>query len=112
MLVGVARRLESLLRGSDTVARMGGDEFVVVASGLASDADAQALGCKLLDGFREPFAATGQTCSVGLTIGYALAPSDGDDALSLLKRADAAMYAGKQAGRHCLTRGQPSVGMA
>jgi diguanylate cyclase (GGDEF)-like protein len=112
VLVGVARRLESLLRGSDTVARLGGDEFVVVASGLASDADAQALGRKLLDGFREPFAAAGQTCTVGLTIGYALAPLDGDDAISLLKRADAAMYAGKQAGRHCLTRGQASVGLA
>ncbi len=112
VLVGVARRLESLLRGSDTVARLGGDEFVVVASGLASDADAQALGRKLLEGFREPFVAAGQPCSVGLTIGYALAPSDGDDALSLLKRADAAMYAGKQAGRHCLMRGQPSVGLA
>jgi len=58
------------------------------------------------------FVAAGQPCSVGLTIGYALAPSDGDDALSLLKRADAAMYAGKQAGRHCLMRGQPSVGLA
>lgn len=112
VLVGVARRLESLLRGSDTVARLGGDEFVVVASGLASDADAQALGRKLLDGFREPFAAAGQPCAVGLTIGYALAPLDGDDANSLLKRADAAMYAGKQAGRHCLTRGQASVGLA
>ena len=112
VLVGVARRLESLLRGSDTVARLGGDEFVVVASGLASDADAQALGRKLLEGFREPFAAAGQACAVGLTIGYALAPLDGDDAMSLLKRADAAMYAGKQAGRHCLTRGQASVGLA
>ena len=111
VLVGVARRLQSLLRGSDTVARLGGDEFVVVASGLASDADAQALGRKLLDGFRQPFAAAGQPCAVGLTIGYALAPLDGGDELSLLKRADAAMYAGKQAGRQCLTRGQASAGL-
>lgn len=112
VLVGVARRLESLLRGSDTVARLGGDEFVVVASGLAGDGDAQALGRKLLDGFREPFVAAGQSCAVGLTIGYALAPLDGDDAISLLKRADAAMYRGKQAGRHCLIRGQAMVGQA
>ncbi|MFT3957431.1 MAG: diguanylate cyclase [Piscinibacter sp.] len=112
VLVGVARRLQALLRGSDTVARLGGDEFVVVASHLLSDADAQALGRKLLDGFRQPFVAAGQPCSVGLTIGYALAPLDGSDALSLLKRADAAMYAGKQAGRNRLTRGQASVGLA
>jgi diguanylate cyclase (GGDEF)-like protein len=112
VLVGVARRLQALLRGSDTVARLGGDEFVVIASGLAGDADAQALGRKLLDGFGEPFDAAGQSCRVGLTIGYALAPLDGADASSLLKRADAAMYAGKQAGRQCLIRGQASVGLA
>ena len=48
---------------------------------------------------------------VGLTIGYALAPLDGHDAASLLKRADAAMYAGKQAGKRTLRRGQASVGL-
>ena len=112
VLVGVARRLQSLLRASDTVARLGGDEFVVVASGLAGDADAQALGRKLLEGFREPFTAAGRSCAVGLTVGYALAPLGGQDADGLLKRADAAMYAGKQAGRHCLRRGQASVGLA
>ena len=52
------------------------------------------------------------TRRVGITIGYALAPLDGPDANSLLKRADAAMYAGKQAGRHCLTRGQATVGLS
>ena len=112
VLVGVARRLQALLRGSDVVARLGGDEFVVVAAGLSGDADAQALGRKLLDGFREPFAAAGEACRVGITIGYALAPLDGRDANGLLKRADAAMYAGKQAGRHCLTRGQATVGLS
>jgi diguanylate cyclase (GGDEF)-like protein len=108
VLVGVARRLESLVRASDVVARLGGDEFVVVAAGLPGDAEARALGQKLLDAFRQPFAAGGEDCRVGLTIGYALAPLDGRDALGLLKRADAAMYAGKQAGRHCLRRGGSS----
>ena len=112
MLVGVARRLEALLRASDVVARLGGDEFVVVAAGLPGDAEARALGQKLLEAFRQPFAAAGQNCRVGLTIGNALAPLDGRDALGLLKRADAAMYAGKQAGRDCLRRGAASVGLA
>jgi diguanylate cyclase len=111
VLIGVARRLGSLLRASDVVARLGGDEFVVVASGLRSDAEAPAIGQKLLDAFHQPFQAAGQLCRVGLTIGYALAPLDGRDAPSLLKRADAAMYAGKQAGRHCLRRGGASVGL-
>jgi diguanylate cyclase len=53
-----------------------------------------------------------QDCRVGLTIGYALSPHDGRDAISLLKRADAAMYAGKQAGRNCLRRGGASVSLA
>ena len=111
LLIAVARRLESLVRGSDTVARLGGDEFVIVATRLASDADAQSLGRKLLAGFAAPFALAGQECRVGLTVGYALAPLDGSDALSLLKRADAAMYAGKQAGKNCMQRGAASAGL-
>lgn len=111
LLVAVARRLEGLLRNSDTVARLGGDEFVIVATRLPGDAEAQALGRKLLAGFQLPFQIAGQECRVGLTVGYALAPLDGSDALSLLKRADAAMYAGKQAGRNCLQRGGASAGL-
>ena len=111
LLVAVARRLEGLVRNSDTVARLGGDEFVIVATRLPGDAEAQALGRKLLAGFQQPFQVAGQECRVGLTVGYALAPLDGSDALSLLKRADAAMYAGKQAGRNCLQRGGASAGL-
>jgi diguanylate cyclase (GGDEF)-like protein len=106
VLVAVAQRLQALLRTSDTVARLGGDEFVVVASGLHSDAEAQQLGAKLLEGFRRPFIAAGEACHVGLTIGYALAPQDGRDAIQLLQRADGAMYAGKRAGRHNLQRSE------
>ena len=112
LLVLVSRRLRSLLRGSDVVARLGGDEFVVMAPGLPGANEAHGLGRKLLDGFDLPFDVAGQSVRVGLTIGYALAPFDGRDAASLLKRADAAMYAGKQAGRHCLRRGGASVGLA
>ena len=92
MLVGVARRLQALLRGSDVVARLGGDEFVVVAAGLSGDADAQAIDRKLLDGFREPFVAAGgpaaPSASPSATRSRAL---DGRDANGLLQRADAAM---------------------
>jgi diguanylate cyclase (GGDEF)-like protein len=104
VLVSVSRRLQVLLRSSDVVARLGGDEFVVVASGLRSDLEAQQLGHKLLEGFQRPFSAAGRACQVGLTIGYALAPIDGRDADHLLRRADGAMYAGKNAGRHQLQR--------
>jgi diguanylate cyclase (GGDEF)-like protein len=111
VLVGVARRLKSTFRGGDLVARIGGDEFVAVATGLGGDADARAIGQKVLAAFEAPFTAAGRPCRVGITIGYAIAPLDGHDAQSLLKRADAAMYAGKQAGRCCLRRGTASVGL-
>jgi predicted signal transduction protein with EAL and GGDEF domain len=59
----------------------------------------------------EPFDVAGQSCRVGLTIGFALSPQDGYDAGDLLKRADAAMYAGKQAGCHQLRRDAASAGL-
>lgn len=105
LLVEVGQRLRAQLRGSDVVARLGGDEFVVLAGGLPDEATAQRLGQKLLAAFEAPFDAAGQRCQVGLTVGYALAPLDGHDADELLKRADAAMYAGKQAGRRRVQRG-------
>ena len=82
-----------------------------MATDLPGDEEARRLGQKLLDAILAPFTVRGQSCRVGLTVGYALAPLDGHDADSLLKRADAAMYAGKQAGKHTLRRGQASVGL-
>jgi diguanylate cyclase (GGDEF)-like protein len=111
LLVQVGQRLRSQLRQGDVVARLGGDEFVVMAPGIPGEAEAMVLGRKLLDAFNQPFDVAGQTCQVGLTIGFALAPHDGSHADDLLKRADAAMYAGKQAGRHTVRRGGASVGL-
>ncbi|MEK8024657.1 diguanylate cyclase [Pseudaquabacterium rugosum] len=113
LLVQVGQRLRAQLRAGDLVARLGGDEFVIMARGLGGDADARRLGEKLLRAFDEPFVLGADLrCRVGLTVGYALAPQDGDQAGDLLKRADAAMYAGKQAGRHCVRRGAASPGLA
>ncbi len=99
-----AQRLRSSVRGVDAVARLGGDEFVVMADGLSNQELARELGLKLLDAFRAPFALNQNTCNVTATIGYALAPEDANDAGSLLKAADAAMYAGKQEGKDRLVR--------
>jgi diguanylate cyclase len=100
----VAQRLTGSTRADDVVARTGGDEFVVMAEGLASDAQARDLGLKLVDAFHAPFAFTTYSCLVSATIGYALAPVDGTDPVALLKAADAAMYAGKQEGKDRLVR--------
>ena len=96
LLIAVARRLQANVRG--------GDEFVVMSSGLATPAQADALAHKLLDAIKAPFQIGPHTCHVSLTIGYALAPLDGTDAAALLKQADGAMYAGKQAGKGCARR--------
>jgi diguanylate cyclase (GGDEF)-like protein len=112
LLKAVAERLRSPVRRREVVARLGGDEFVVMATGLMGDDEARRLDDKLLDTFATPLTLRWQPCKVGLTIGYALAPLDGSDSASLLAGADAAMYAGKQAGKHTLRRGQASVGLA
>jgi diguanylate cyclase (GGDEF)-like protein len=111
LLVQVGRRLRDQLRQADVVARLGGDEFVVMATGLPGEDEALALGRKMLAAFEQPFHIDGHTSHVGVTIGFALAPHDGHSADDLLKRADAAMYAGKQAGRATVRRGGAGVGL-
>jgi diguanylate cyclase len=99
LLKAVAERLRHRVRTGDTVARLGGDEFVICAAGLPGSTEAHRLGDKLVEAFRAPFEIDGQACAVGLTVGYALAPLDGQDPEGLLKLADAALYAGKSAGK-------------
>jgi diguanylate cyclase (GGDEF)-like protein len=105
LLITVASRLRNCVRAGDAVARLGGDEFVVMAGGLTGDGQAADLGQKLLDCFVQPVAVAEREFAIGATIGYAIAPIDGVDAERLLKIADTGLYAGKQAGRHQLTRG-------
>lgn len=112
LLVQVSKRLRAVLRATDVVARLGGDEFVVMSQGIAEEAFALRIGQKMLEAFREPFVVRGQSCKVGLTIGFAIAPQDGNNAGDLLRRADAAMYAGKQGGRGCVRRSAASAGLA
>jgi diguanylate cyclase len=112
LLVAVGQRLRAQLRASDLVSRLGGDEFVLVVPGLGAEADARRLGEKLLRAFAEPFEVAGGQCRVGLTIGYALAPQDDQSLEGLLRRADAAMYAGKQSGKNRVQRGAAGAGLA
>ncbi len=109
LLIAVARRLSANVRSTDVISRLGGDEFVVMSCRLHSEQQAREIGEKLLKAFDDPFALTQHTCRIGLTAGYALAPQDGLNAITLLKCADAAMYEGKSAGKHCVRRGQVSA---
>jgi diguanylate cyclase (GGDEF)-like protein/PAS domain S-box-containing protein len=98
LIVEIARRLSSSLRESDTVARQGGDEFVVVLPDLAGRDDAARVARKLLDNLFQPMLLCGQEVFPSGSIGIAMYPGDGQDAATLLKCADSAMYGSKGQG--------------
>ena len=104
VLVEVGGRLTAAVRTHDIVARVGGDEFVVVATDVGSEAHAVELGNKLLAVFHAPFRCEGHDCRIGVTIGYVLVPQDGSHIGELLKAADEAMYTGKQRGKGVVVR--------
>src|SRR5581483_4601321 len=90
LLRAVAERLANALRRDDTLARLGGDDFVIVWNGLKSREEAASLGSRLLGIFARPFTIEGRTLSVSASIGIALYPGDGRDCSELLRHADAA----------------------
>jgi len=98
-LIEAARRLRSLVRQADTVARLGGDEFVVLVESNASQEAASLLANKIVAAFKQSFTIGGLELHIGCSIGITVFPDDGDDAMSLLKNADTAMYRAKEAGR-------------
>ncbi len=112
LLVAVGHRLQDhVRRKTDVVARLGGDEFIIMAADLVRPEQAEDLGNALLHSFREPFVMSHLQMHVGLTIGYALAPIDAAEPRELIRLADAAMYKGKQSGKHCLVRNEASVAL-
>jgi len=101
LLKAVAQRLSSCVRTDDTVARLGGDEFVIVLEDMAHARDAALIAQKMLDQFTQPFRvedseAGTQEFYFTVSIGISLYPSDGEDAHTLLKNADVAMYRAKE----------------
>jgi diguanylate cyclase (GGDEF)-like protein len=96
----VADRLRHSLRGEDTVARFGGDEFVVVLDGQALPDDVATVAGKLITALMEPFVlASGHQVHIGTSVGIALYPGDGGSTEELIEHADAALYQAKKAGR-------------
>jgi diguanylate cyclase (GGDEF)-like protein len=100
VLRSMAQRLQAAIRARDSAARIGGDEFVVVAEEFERPEVVAEFAARLLDTLAEPVLLRGQECRVGASIGIALYPADGEDAPTLLKRADVAMYRAKEAGRN------------
>ncbi len=100
LLVAVSRRMQAALREVDTLARMGGDEFVAVLTGLESMQDCIPLVLRLLHTCAEPVSIQGRNLQVTASIGVTMYPQDNAEADQLMRHADQAMYEAKQNGRN------------
>lgn len=100
VLQEVARRLRASVRDSDTVGRMGGDEFAVVLENLKRSSDTTQLAQRILNSFATPIEVGESTLSLTASIGICLFPENGADANELMRNADAALYRAKDAGRN------------
>ncbi|RZK96937.1 MAG: EAL domain-containing protein, partial [Methylobacterium sp.] len=99
LLAKVAERLSATLRPCDTVARIGGDEFVVVQRGVTDLEETRVLARRIVDLIGRTYMIEGQLLTIGASVGVAVAPRDGTDADRLLKCADLALYRAKLEGR-------------
>jgi diguanylate cyclase (GGDEF)-like protein len=100
VLVSIAQRLQAAVRESDTVARIGGDEFVVLLPVIETRQDASIVAEKIRLALEQPFEINGHTIQIGCSLGIAVYPEHGEDEISLMKNADSAMYQAKQNGRN------------
>lgn len=103
LLVQVAERLKHMLRDSDTLARLGGDEFAVLLMQPEADKDASEVASKLVATINHPFQVSGHSLHITTSIGISIYPEDGDNAETILKNADAAMYRSKDSGKNQFT---------
>jgi diguanylate cyclase (GGDEF)-like protein/PAS domain S-box-containing protein len=112
LLRQVADRLAGVMRKSDTIARMGGDEFIGLCGRIAEAEDAAVVAKKIIERLQEPYTAGKNTCTVGVSIGISIYPDDGEDCDTLLKKADMAMYRVKQGkqGGYVFFRDMPEAG--
>ncbi|NEV60569.1 bifunctional diguanylate cyclase/phosphodiesterase [Thiorhodococcus minor] len=100
VLIALARRLEGLLRGADTLARMGGDEFSIILSDIKHDEDAAKVARAMLALFKSPFEIRGHRLFLGASIGISLYPEHGTTTEDLVRNADAALFRAKAEGRN------------
>lgn len=100
LLMAVARRLQACVRDGDTVARQGGDEFILVLTEQASEASVAQVLKRVREVIARPYLLAGQEVRISCSIGASLFPRDGGDAGELIRRADQAMYLAKTSGRN------------
>jgi diguanylate cyclase (GGDEF)-like protein len=108
LLRAVGNRLSGLLRKGDTIARIGGDEFLLLLPELLQIEYTTTLAQKILHAFREPFVFNDHQLHITTSIGIAIFPDDGDNSDTLMKNADIAMYRAKNKGRDGFQRYTPA----
>jgi len=99
LLAEAGRRMMSCIRTADTIARMGGDEFIGICGRIVVPGDAAVVAEKIVAALSAPFHLKGQECAIGASIGISLFPHDGDDVETLVTKADTAMYRVKEGGK-------------
>ncbi len=99
LLMLVARRLQGCVRTNDIIARLGGDEFTIIQDGITGRGDVETVANKIIHVMKQPFVIGDHVLNVGTSLGIAVYPEHGADALSLLKNADTSMYYAKEQGR-------------
>lgn len=100
LLIEASERLKTGLHSVDRVSRQGGDEFTVLIDGIRHAEDAEKVAQKIIHLLSQPFAIEGHELRIGCSIGIAMYPDDGEDAITLMKNADTAMYRAKEAGKN------------
>ncbi|MDH5692229.1 MAG: diguanylate cyclase [Gammaproteobacteria bacterium] len=96
LLQAVSQRLLSVLRTTDRLARMGGDEFSLINVHIEKDEDTHIIAERIMSAFERPFSVDGQELKVGSSLGIAIFPQHGNDGVTLMRNADTAMYAAKR----------------
>jgi len=112
LLKCVAERLVTCLRESDTVARVGGDEFTAVLSNVSSRRQVERAAERVIEALREPIHLANRDLVIGASVGIAMYPEDGSDVQTLLRSADMAMYEAKDEGRNHVRFYSHAVGQA
>ena len=99
VLMQAAKRILAEIRPTDTLARIGGDEFVMILTSQPQPEKASIVATRIIEALRRPFQVDGHRIEIGASVGVSLYPEDGADADALMRAADAAMYRAKETGR-------------
>lgn len=101
LLIEVSQRIQSSVREMDTVGRLGGDEFLIIATNMTSRSDAIQIADSLMDALLKPFKVCDQDIRINISVGISLYPDHTEDSEDLVKLADQAMYQSKRKGKNC-----------